>query len=164
MNKLIVTVLASVFVVASSSTALAEHHYYNGQHYGDGHDYARCGQFDSEHRMPRGFSEADKLEATTIAEIKKNAKDDQIVKVKGKLTKYLGDEAFEFTDANQDSITVILDDDRNWAYLAKDMPTEIIAEVDKGKMDIVLEVKAARPDFQRRPRTDNTAPTTDTTY
>lgn len=157
MNKLGLSVIATAFVLASSGAALAEHHYNNGPRFHDGSEYAKCAPFGPNNGMPRGFSEVDRLEATTIADIKKNAKDDDKVKVKGRLTKYLGDEAFEFTDANSDSITVILDNDRNWSYLAKDMPIEILAEVDKGKMDIVLDVKAARPDFQRGPR-----PETDT--
>ncbi len=93
--------------------------------------------------MPGGFEQS--TGKLSVAEVLKNAEDEQIVFLSGALTKSLGDEKFEFTDAKGDTIVVKLDDDENWSHLQKDMPIEIEAEVDKDFMSIELEVKCARP-------------------
>ncbi|MCR5537058.1 MAG: NirD/YgiW/YdeI family stress tolerance protein [Succinivibrio sp.] len=95
--------------------------------------------------MPRGF-ENDNLKFTSISEILKNAHDHDKVIVKGKLTKFIGGEKYQLTDENNDNIVVELDDDKNWSFIAKDMPIVVFAEVDNDHMTKVLEVKDARPD------------------
>ena len=94
--------------------------------------------------MPRGFVEDQTL--STIKAILENGKDDEQVRVKGKLTKYLGDENFEFQDNENNTIVVELDSDRNWSYLEKDMPIEIVAKIDEKKSGKILEVQCARPE------------------
>ena len=80
-----------------------------------------------------------------------------IRKVTPKIDPDLGDEKFELTDNNNDTIIVELDDDRNWSYIEKDMPIEIIAKVDDEKVTKILEVKCARPDFgDKMPRQTRT--------
>ncbi|MCR5537059.1 MAG: NirD/YgiW/YdeI family stress tolerance protein [Succinivibrio sp.] len=94
---------------------------------------------------PRGF-ENENLKFTSISEILKNAHDHDKVIVKGKLTKFIGGEKYQLTDENNDNIVVELDDDKNWSFIAKDMPIVVFAEVDNDHMTKVLEVKHARPD------------------
>lgn len=96
---------------------------------------------------PRGFeNNTHEPKKRSVNEILKKAKDGELVLVRGHLSKFLGDEKYQFTDRSNDSITVILDDDRDWSYLAKDMPIEIMAKVDRDKVSTVLKVKAARPE------------------
>ncbi len=131
MKKTAFITLASALIL-STNVAMA----------GDGHN--RC-HFDSGNsNMPGGFGNG--IRTVTVADIKNNAKDDETVFLKGRLTKFLGDERFEFTDLKGDTIVVKLDDDHNWSNINKDMPIEIEAEVDKEFMDLKLEVRCARPD------------------
>ena len=81
----------------------------------------------------------------TVKDVLSSAYDDQIVTLKGRLTNYLGDDRYEFTDVNGDRIEVELDDDKDWSSIAKDQLIEIIGEVDKDLMSISLEVKRATP-------------------
>lgn len=91
---------------------------------------------------PRGFSSNI---FKNIKEVKANTKDDEIVIIEGRLTKFLGKDKYEFTDKYKDTITVELDSDRDWSYIAKDQLIEIVAEVDKDLTGIELDVKKARP-------------------
>lgn len=104
--------------------------------------------------LPRGFGL--ELKELTVKQILSESKEDDVVRIKGRLTKYLGEEKFELTDNSNDTIIVELDDERNWSYLEKDMPIEVIAKVDDEKVTKILEVRCARPDFgdrvQRGPR------------
>ena len=68
-----------------------------------------------------------------------------MVTLKGRLTNYLGDDRYEFTDVNGDRIEVELDDDHDWSNIAKDQLIEIVGEVDKDLMSTSLEVKRAAP-------------------
>ena len=44
-----------------------------------------------------------------------------------------------------DTIKLELDDDRDWSFIEKDMPLEIVAKVDKELMSFELELINARP-------------------
>ncbi len=100
--------------------------------------------------MPRGFEKEAAPKVTSVADALK-AKEDTRLFLKGKLTKYLGDETYEFTDGN-DSIAVILSHRHHWSHIAKDMPIEIIAEVSDNKVTKELKVKAARPEMVQKPQ------------
>ena len=50
-----------------------------------------------------------------------------------------------FKDTNGDTIKLELDDDRDWSFIEKDMPLEIVAKVDKELMSFELELINARP-------------------
>ena len=65
--------------------------------------------------------------------------------LKGRFTKQLTKEKFEFTDAKGDTIVCELDDDRDWSMIRKDALVEIRAEIDKDFMHMKLEVESARP-------------------
>ena len=88
--------------------------------------------------QPQGFS---LNPMSDIATLKKNAYDDQLVTIKGRFTKQLTKDKFEFTDTKGQTIVVELDDDRNWSFIAL---VEIVAEVDKDFMSIELECINAR--------------------
>ncbi len=94
--------------------------------------------------QPRGFENG--TEFTSIADVLKKSHDHDKVVVRGKLTKFIGGEKYQLTDENNDNIVVELDDDKDWSYLAKDMPIVVFAEVDNDHMTKILEVKKARPD------------------
>lgn len=90
---------------------------------------------------PQGFT---LQKMNSIAQLKKEAHDDQLVTLQGRFTKQLSKDKFEFTDAKGDTIVVELDDDQNWSQVHKDVLMEIIAEVDKDLMSMELEAIDAK--------------------
>ena len=85
---------------------------------------------------PQGFT---LQKMNSIAQLKKEAHDDQLVTLQGRFTKQLSKDKFEFTDTKGDTIVVELDDDQNWSQVHKDALMEIVAEVDKDLMSMELE-------------------------
>lgn len=92
---------------------------------------------------PQGFDPVNLPKS--VAEVKKNGYDDQHVVLKGRFTKQLSREKFEFTD-DTGTIVAELDDDRNWSHIRKDAPVEITAEIERERLGTVIEldVKSAR--------------------
>lgn len=92
---------------------------------------------------PQGFDPVNVPKS--VAEVKKNGYDDQHVILKGRFTKQLSREKFEFTD-DTGTIVAELDDDRNWSHIRKDAPVEITAEIERERLGTVIEldVKSAR--------------------
>ena len=92
---------------------------------------------------PQGFAPVNVPKP--VAEVKKNGYDDQHVVLKGRFTKQLSREKFEFTD-DTGTIVAELDDDRNWSHIRKDAPVEITAEIERERLGTVIEldVKSAR--------------------
>ena len=90
---------------------------------------------------PQGFT---LQKMNSIAQLKKEAHDDQLVTLQGRFTKQLSKDKFEFTDAKGDTIVVELDDDQNWSQIHKDALMEIVAEVDKDLMSMELEAIDAK--------------------
>ena len=86
--------------------------------------------FDNQARpgAPQGFT---LQKMNSIAQLKSDAKDDQIVVIDGRFTKQIKKEKYEFTDAKGDTILVDLDDEKNWSHVQKDAKVELTAEVDK---------------------------------
>ena len=86
--------------------------------------------FDNQARpgAPQGFTHQ---KMDSIAQLKSDAKDDQIVVIDGRFTKQIKKEKYEFTDAKGDTILVDLDDEKNWSHVQKDAKVELTAEVDK---------------------------------
>ena len=94
---------------------------------------------------PRGF-EQDEQKFPSISEVlKKHNHHDKVI-VRGRLTKFIGGDKYQLTDGNNDNIIVELDEEKDWSYLAKDMPIVVYAEVDNDHMTKILDVKKARPD------------------
>ena len=93
-------------------------------------------------RGPKGFNTT---RLTTISDLKKTAKDDEIVRLEGSLVEQLKHDKYLFKDTNGDTIKLELDDDRDWSFIEKDMPLEIVAKVDKELMSFELELINARP-------------------
>lgn len=81
----------------------------------------------------------------SVEQILQTARDEDRVVVRGRITRHLEDDKYEFVDEAGKSIRVELDDDRDWSNIAKDQPIEIEAEVDRYKEWIKLEVKRADP-------------------
>lgn len=93
--------------------------------------------------QPLGFEK--KLNIIAIRDLK-NEKDEEIVRVKGKVTKYFGDDIYEFTDENGDTIEIELNKDKDWSFVHKDETIEVIAQYDKEFFSAdSLDVKCALP-------------------
>ena len=90
---------------------------------------------------PQGF---DLQKMQSVADLKKNAKDDQVIRLDGRFTAQLSKEKFEFTDTKGEKVVVELDDDQNWSQVHKDALMEIVAEVDKDLMSLELEAIDAK--------------------
>ena len=90
---------------------------------------------------PQGFTHE---KMASIAQLKSQAKDDQIVVIDGRFTKQLEKDKYEFTDAKGDTIVVDLDDDMNWSHVKKDALMELTAEVDKDFTSTKLDALEAK--------------------
>ncbi|MBU3826629.1 MAG: NirD/YgiW/YdeI family stress tolerance protein [Candidatus Anaerobiospirillum merdipullorum] len=117
--------LSAVLLASSVQAHPFEHFFAQGGHHG-----------------PRGFQ---RMEQTTIADIKRNGRDDEYVILRGSLTKYYGDESYEFRDGSGDTIEVKLDDDEDWSYLSKDEPIFILGKLDVDWFSLKVDVKRAVP-------------------
>ncbi len=92
---------------------------------------------------PKGFERTISLMA--IRDLK-TAKDDELVRLKGKVTKYLGDESYELTDENNDKIIIELKENQDWSFIHKDEPVELIANFSKNFFSPdELKVRCAMP-------------------
>ncbi len=89
---------------------------------------------------PAGFDYGLKPQSVTVKQILAKPQDDMLVQLSGKLTNFLQEDKFEFTDDNGDVITVKLDEDQNWSHIAKDQSIVIVADV-----DVRLDVRNAWP-------------------
>lgn len=90
---------------------------------------------------PSGFNNQ---APNTIAGVLDSAYDGQIVVLRGRLTKYLGHDRYEFTDGTG-TIEVELDDDQDWSFISKDQLIQIRGEFDNEFMDKKIDVKYAVP-------------------
>ena len=126
MNVISTMLISSLMALSLYATTATAGH---GKHLGFSH-------------APRGF---DNEHICSIHDVLNTGDDKDVVIVKGRLTKYLGDDKYELTDNNNDCIVVELDDDRDWSFIAKDQPIEIISEIDKDLLSTKLEVRDARP-------------------
>ncbi|WP_281710238.1 NirD/YgiW/YdeI family stress tolerance protein [Anaerobiospirillum succiniciproducens] len=91
-------------------------------------------------RMPTGFD----LYLTSVHQVQTGASDEAEVLIKGRLTGYLYDNNYEFTDLIGQSIEVELDDDVDWSYVHKDQLIEIYGEVDRNMFKVKIEAKHYR--------------------
>lgn len=91
--------------------------------------------------MPQGFGNAALM---TVKQVKDQARDDDIVTMRGRFTAHIRGDNYVFMDEAGDSIEAELDDDMNWSHVVKDQPVEITAKVDKDLLSIELEVLTAR--------------------
>lgn len=96
--------------------------------------------FAAAQRMPTGFDSY----LTSIHQIQTGAADDADVRLKGRLTGYLYDNNYEFTDEFGQSIEVELDDDTDWSYVHKDQLIEILGEVERNMFKVKVEAKYYR--------------------
>lgn len=82
--------------------------------------------------IPSGYAGPSGAPLMTAKDLLANGKDDQYVRLKGKLTSHKGDENYEFTDASG-KITVEIDADRFPAGVTVDHNTlvELTGEFDK---------------------------------
>lgn len=91
-------------------------------------------------RMPTGFD----IYLTSVHQVQTGASDESEVLIKGRLTGYLYDNNYEFTDVLGQSIEVELDDDVDWSYVHKDQLIEIYGEVDRNMFKVKIEAKHYR--------------------
>lgn len=81
----------------------------------------------------------------SLEEVKQNSYDEQLVVLRGRFTRQVSHDKYEFTDEKGNTIVAELDDDHNWSHVAKDALVDILAEVDRDKYRVELEVLEARP-------------------
>lgn len=91
-------------------------------------------------RMPTGFD----VYLTSVHQVQTGASDESEVLIKGRLTGYLYDNNYEFTDLIGQSIEVELDDDVDWSYVHKDQLIEIYGEVDRNMFKVKIDAKHYR--------------------
>lgn len=91
-------------------------------------------------RMPTGFD----IYLTSVHQVQTGASDEAEVLIKGRLTGYLYDNNYEFTDLIGQSIEVELDDDVDWSYVHKDQLIEIYGEVDRNMFKVKIDAKHYR--------------------
>ena len=91
-------------------------------------------------RMPTGFD----VYLTSVHQVQTGASDEAEVLIKGRLTGYLYDNNYEFTDLIGQSIEVELDDDVDWSYVHKDQLIEIYGEVDRNMFKVKIDAKHYR--------------------
>jgi len=134
----------------------------NCYEYGDCHDSRDNGRMgvDNFHKKrhhrdmaPRGFE--NDFKAMTVKEILNDGKKGEYIQVKGRLTKILSDDAYEFVDKENNSIIAELDDDKDWSFIRKDMPIEVVAKIDRDDGKKILEIKHARPEMEEKKSQNN---------
>lgn len=89
---------------------------------------------------PRGFNNL----LTSITQIQNKGKDNQYVKLNGRLTNYLGDDCYEFVDGQGNAIEIEIDDDIDWSSVHKDQLIEICGKIDKDLFVLKIEAKSFR--------------------
>lgn len=99
---------------------------------------------------PKGFEAQKSVQAgltglVTVKQVIDGARDEDIVSLRGRFTRHLEDDKYEFVDEAGDRIRAELDDDEDWTMIAKDQLVEIEAEVDRYKQWLKLEVRRAKP-------------------
>ena len=92
--------------------------------------------------QPQGFS---LTTLKSIEEVRKNSYDEQLVVLRGRFTRQVTHDKYEFTDEKGNTIVAELDDDKNWSHVAKDALMDILAEVDRDRYKVELEVLEAKP-------------------
>ena len=92
--------------------------------------------------QPQGFS---LTTLKSIEEVRKNSYDEQLVVLRGRFTRQVTHDKYEFTDEKGNTIVAELDDDKNWSHVAKDALMDILAEVDRDRYKVELEVLEATP-------------------
>ncbi|MCK0534990.1 MULTISPECIES: NirD/YgiW/YdeI family stress tolerance protein [unclassified Anaerobiospirillum] len=92
------------------------------------------------HNAPQGFSD----QLNSVAVIQTHGRDDEVVRLRGRLTGFLHKNNYEFTDEQGSSIEVELDDDVDWSYVHKDQLIEIIGEVERNMFKLKIEAKSYR--------------------
>ena len=78
-------------------------------------------------------------------EVKQNSYDEQLVVLRGRFTRQVSHDKYEFTDEKGNTIVTELDDDKNWSHVSKDALMDILAEVDRDHWKVELEVLEAKP-------------------
>ena len=92
--------------------------------------------------QPQGFS---LTTLKSIEEVRKNSYDEQLVVLRGRFTRQVTHDKYEFTDEKGNTIVAELDDDKNWSHVAKDALMDVLAEVDRDRYKVELEVLEAKP-------------------
>lgn len=89
----------------------------------------------------------DRSRLVTIAQIKASSRHEDLVYLKGRFTKHLRCETYEFTDLAGDTIGARfrLNDDVNWSHVRRDDLVEIMAKVNTKRKVPELDVQVARP-------------------
>lgn len=99
----------------------------------------------TEHATPSAHQGFDAVKPITIKKLKETARDDDFVTLRGRFTKHVRSDKYQFTDEAGDTIVAELDDDKDWSHVRRDAPCEIWAKVDKDWNKIELDIKRVTP-------------------
>lgn len=91
-------------------------------------------------RGPSGFNHY----LDSVARIQSEGRDEDLVLLRGRLTNYLYEDRYEFTDEAGNSIEVELDNDANWSLVHKNQLIEIFGEVERNMFRIKVEAQDFR--------------------
>lgn len=91
---------------------------------------------------PAGFKS--QAATSTVADVLRTGVKNQRVVLVGRLTNYVDEDRYTFTD-DTGSVTVKLDDDRNWSHIQKDQLIRITGEIHRYKKHFVIDVEDAQP-------------------
>ena len=81
--------------------------------------------------VPTGFaiSQENRVAVADLGALRDHTR----VQLRGRLTDWLHDEIYEFTDERGDRVCVHLDDDENWSHIRKDELIDIDGKLFKGR-------------------------------
>lgn len=96
------------------------------------------------HGGPGGFAAPANQPMVTVAQLQQSFYDDMRVTMRGQLTKFYGHDRYEFTDKTG-TITVELDDDRDWSHINRGQDIIIYGKTDYDDGRIKVDVKRAVP-------------------
>lgn len=94
------------------------------------------------HHMRHGFSQGMANYYNNVAAIQSHGRDDEDVCMRGRLTSYISNDCYEFTDEMGNSIEVELDSDVNWELVAKDQLIDLFGEIDRNMFRVKIDAKA----------------------
>ena len=79
----------------------------------------------------------------SVNEINKLKVGGSLVLVRGRITDFIGDEKYNFSD-DTGSLILDLDDDKSWSHIAKDQLIEVVGQTRKHLDYTIIEVISAK--------------------
>lgn len=94
------------------------------------------------HHMRHGSSQGMANYYNNVSAIQSHGRNDEDVCMRGRLTSYIRNDCYEFTDEMGNSIEVELNSDVNWELVAKDQLIDLFGEIDRNMFRVKIDAKA----------------------